>query len=539
MEALRVIIYCRKSTDREDRQILSTDSQKRILLKYAKDHGLVIVENYVEKQSAYKKGRPLFSKMMQQLEVGEADAILTYHLTRLARNAYDGGWIINTIHEGHLQKILTPEKQHSDSSDDQFMMQIHFAMAKKSSDDTSKFVKRDIQSKLLKGELPGMVPIGYLNIDKEGRIANKQYEPIKQQALEALGRSLSREEVDPLDGPLMKNLFEAAAKGVLTLNGIRNHAYEIGLRTRKGKKKFSKSVVQHILTNPYYYGALRYQGQLFTDNIQHEPLITKELFERVQDALERKSKGRVCKRTFSFRGILTCGECGCAVTAERQKGHVYYHCTHRKGACSQRTYVREEDLQNQLFTALLKVCLPEVFIRRGFERTREIFAKESETADAIRRKLQTQYNNAKLRLDSLFELKLSPNNVDSEMLSDEEFMQQKESIKEELQILEKQLESHNSNDTQWIDDCEVFIEAMQKLPERLSRAPLEEKREIVMLVCSNLVLKDQKVAITYHEPFATIAEFPLAGKVPQLGFERDAALVQANDPQMLELWQAR
>ena len=536
---MKCFIYCRKSTDREDRQIMSTDAQKRLMMDYAQKNNLVIVDVFVEKQSAYKKGRPLFNAMLERIDNGEAQFILTYHLTRLARNSYDGGRIIYMMDDGIIKEIITLDSRFSGSSDNKFMMQIHFAMAKKSSDDTSQFVKRDIKSKLLKGEYPGFVPLGYLNIDRAGRIAPKQYNPAKQQMLESLGRPLKREEIDPLEGHLIRKLFEEAAKGVHTYKSLQIISKEIGIRTRKGKQMLSKSMVQHLLTNPYYYGAIRYQGEIYTENIQHEPLITKEVFDRVQLALERKSKSRNRKRNFSYRGIMRCGDCGCAVTAEEQKGHIYYHCTYKREQCSQRKWIKEKDLQDQITGTLLKIMIPKEFVKHAFVKVREIHAKESQTSEAIRRKLQMQYNECKHKLDALLELKISPQNASGDLLSDEEYLKRKNELKEELSIIETQLKNHNDGSTQWIDNCEIFVKAMQRLPERLPHATIEEKREIVLLVCSNITLTDKKIAVEYHEPFATIVNFPLAGKVPERGFEPKDWEAEAKKPELIELWQAR
>src|SRR4051812_21689597 len=103
---MKYFLYCRKSTDREDRQILGTDAQKRLLLEHATRHGLEVVDLYVENQTAYKVGRPLFGAMLQRLERGDAVGILTYHLTRLARNSFDGGRLIYMMDEGTVQQIV-------------------------------------------------------------------------------------------------------------------------------------------------------------------------------------------------------------------------------------------------------------------------------------------------------------------------------------------------------------------------------------------------------------------------------------------------
>src|SRR5437868_10807608 len=104
---MRYFVYCRKSTDREDRQILGTDAQRRLLLEHAGRQGLTAVDVYVENQTAYKTGRPLFAAMLRRLEAGEADGVLTYHLTRLARNSFDGGRLIYMMDEGSVHEIAT------------------------------------------------------------------------------------------------------------------------------------------------------------------------------------------------------------------------------------------------------------------------------------------------------------------------------------------------------------------------------------------------------------------------------------------------
>ena len=113
------------------------------------------------------------------------------------------------------------------SADDKFMMQIHFAMAKKSSDDTSQFVRRDVESKLLRGEYPGKVPPGYLNITRAGHIAASQSTIEKESILRTLGRPLRREEIDPIDGPIVKALFEEAARGSSSLSKLRKLSFTL------------------------------------------------------------------------------------------------------------------------------------------------------------------------------------------------------------------------------------------------------------------------------------------------------------------------
>ncbi len=161
---MKYFIYCRRSQDREDKQVLSVESQKRELAALASKLNLDIVDVITEEERAYKRGRKHFNEMMNRIEEGDANGILVFHLTRLARNAADGGLIISFIDENKIKEIRTIDSVYTNSSDSKFMMSIHFAMAKKSSDDTSTFVKNNTKTKVEHGEFPGTVAYGYLNI---------------------------------------------------------------------------------------------------------------------------------------------------------------------------------------------------------------------------------------------------------------------------------------------------------------------------------------------------------------------------------------
>jgi site-specific DNA recombinase len=517
---MKFFVYCRKSTDREDRQILSTDAQKRLLSEHAQRHGLPVVAVYVENQTAYRRGRPQFDAMLERIEAGEADGILTYHLTRLARNSYDGGRLIYMMDEGSLKQIGTPERAYTDNADDKFIMQIHFAMAKKSSDDTSQFVRRDVVSKLLRGEYPGRVPPGYLNITRGGHIAASRDDPEKEALLRQLGRPLRREEVDPIDGPLIRRLFEEAATGAYSLPQLRKLGLRLGL---KAGKTLSKNALRRLLSNPYYRGAIAYGGTTYDDallrertgnpaaQVQHEPLVSRALFERVQEAVFARPKGRYRTHAFPFGGcILRCGECGAPITAERQKGHAYYHCTGNRGDCSQRRWTREEVLDEQFAALLARLRLPQPFLDYAFEKLHDSHAAEARVADAARRRLQGQVNAAQQRLDGLLQMRLSPRNRDGELLSDEEYLRQKRPLRRELDLLQEQLSTIQQQSHTWVDDCERFFAFTQRLVRSFAEGSAEDKKMLLLLICSNLTLTDRKVAAVLQEPYASLAELPIA-----------------------------
>jgi len=519
---MKYFIYCRKSSDREDRQILGPDAQKRLLLEFAERTRLSVVEVYVEHQTAYKTGRPLFGEMLTRLEAGEADAILTYHLTRLARNSYDGGRLIYMMDEKTIRQIATMEKAYTNISDDKFLMQIHFAMAKKSSDDTSQFVSRDIVSKLLKGEYPGMVPRGYLNVTRDGHISKGRDSKEKYLHLLGLNRPLRREEIDPEDGPRIRLLYEEAGRGRMTLLQLRRSSYRLGLQSPKTGAMLSKTAVENILTDPYYHGVIEYGGKLYTENIQHEPLITKSLFDAVQESLGRR--GRYRKHAFAFGGcFVKCGVCGGWVTAERQKGHVYYHCTRARDRCPEPTWVRQEVLDKQALNLLVCLRLPPAYLDYALRKLRKAHTFQARSSEATRIMHQTRVNECQHKLDALLQLKLSPANTGGALLGDEEYLRQKSSLRQDLDSARQELASVEAQADTWIDDCERFFDFTQWLAAKFQKAPPEERQSLLHLVCQNLTLKGENMVADYRDGYLELSEFPLAGKEAE--FPSEPALV--------------
>ncbi len=159
----KVFQYCRKSTESEDRQVISIDSQKAELKKFADSHGLEIVKIFTESKSAKEPGRPIFNEMMARVYKGEVSGILCWKLDRLARNPVDGGSVIWSLKSNGIE-IFTPSQTYTQDNDSVVMMYLEFGMAQKYIDDLSKNVKRGLRTKVELGWYPSLAPLGYINI---------------------------------------------------------------------------------------------------------------------------------------------------------------------------------------------------------------------------------------------------------------------------------------------------------------------------------------------------------------------------------------
>jgi hypothetical protein len=212
-------------------------------------------------------------------------------------------------------------------------------MAKNFIDNLSEETKKGLAEKAASGSYPGLAPIGYKNIadpnDQKRRIIV----------------------VDPETAPIVKEIFQLYSTGSHSLMDMRDHAHKRGLRSRTGKK-IHRSRIEKMLKDVFYHGDFMWGGKCYRGN--HLPLISRELFEQVQNAFKTKSKSKGSKRqNLAYIGTLTCGDCGCAVTGERKRKKsglefIYYRCTNYHRNCpSSAKYYREEKI-DELFTELIR-----------------------------------------------------------------------------------------------------------------------------------------------------------------------------------------
>lgn len=149
--------------------------------------------------------------------------------------------------------------------------------------------------------------------------------------------------IDSQKGPILKKIFSLYSTGNYSLESLSNKLEKLGLLYAESLSKFPKSVLHRILRNPMYFGAFRFRGDIFEGN--HPPLITENRFKRVQQQFELNAHGKkiLSRRRWLYRGLIRCGYCVCIFTAEMHKGkYIYYHCTHSKGHCKNKKFIRSE-----------------------------------------------------------------------------------------------------------------------------------------------------------------------------------------------------
>ena len=370
---MKYFIYARKSTDDEERQILSIDAQLDELRMLAAKEGLEVVREYVESQTAKKPGRPVFNEMLKAMKRGEAQAILAWHPDRLARNSVDGGRLIYDLDTGAIATLKFPTHWFENTPQGKFMLNIAFGQSKYYVDNLSENIKRGIRKKLREGIFPNKPPIGYLN-DPQTRAVI----------------------IDPERGPLVRRMFEEYATGRYTGAQMKDLVTAWGLKTFNGLP-LPLSKVFWTLDHIFYTGVFRFNGEVYEG--KHPPLISRELFKRVQAVRKKAGRGRYAKHSrFPLRATAHCGQCGCQYTAEYKKGHNYYRCGKRRGPCDSKT-IREEAFAQAIRTGMCMASLPDSWAEKMLAE-----AEKEKVADRARQAALVEQQKARLaELDTLQE----------------------------------------------------------------------------------------------------------------------------------------
>lgn len=251
---MKYFIYVRKSTDVEDKQILSVEAQIVELKEYASKYGLDVVDILIEKRTAKKPGRPVLNTMLGRISSGEANGVLSWLPDRLSRNSVDSGQIIYMLDENILLDLKFPHFWFENTPQGKYMLANEFNSSKQYVDNLSVNTKRGLRQKVRRGEMPGVAPIGYYN-DMRTKTAT----------------------VDKKTAPIVVQAFELYARGDKRLDEIADFLYANGIQTKAGKllgkkttgkKPYHKNRIKRILTNPFYYGHFCYLGEVHEANIK-------------------------------------------------------------------------------------------------------------------------------------------------------------------------------------------------------------------------------------------------------------------------------
>ena len=499
----KFFLYARKSTDVEDMQVLSIEAQVNELRELAKKEGLEIVDELIEKKSAKIPGREIFNSMLDRIEKGDANGIISWHPDRLARNSVDGGRIIYLLDRNKLSALKFNTFWFESTPQGKFMLSIAFSQSKYYVDSLSENTKRGLRQKAKNGYCPSVAPIGYLNDSRNKTIVlNKKV------------------------GPIIKEVFEYYSSGNILMRQVSSFLANKGILLPSGRP-FGLSRIRKILTNPYYYGHFVYAGEVYEG--RHDSIVSKQLFDKVQEIINRKnkqwSKARVERVHKPYIGLLKCGECGMSITADFRDKHYkngncshfdYYRCTkkNKNSKCLQ-SHIREEDLDRELTTLLKKYALKNAWaikMNKKLDLEAQDIAQSFLSAISLKRK---EIDNLNSKLQLLLDSYLD------QITDKETYKKKKLELFSQKKTFEEQIINLQNQKGNWIEPMRNWIFEASEVDQIISGGNKDDKKVLaVKIFGSNLFLEDKKVRGVGQFAWSALRAAPKnLGWEPRVGIE--------------------
>lgn len=557
LKKLTIIIYRRKSTEGDERQIASLPDQAAALHDIISRLGIdqsQILEDVEEAKSAKEPGRPLFSaKVLVPLSKGKANAIMCWHADRLSRNAIDTAALVNLMDVGKLQAVITNQQIFWNTPMDKFMLALLCGQAKLENDNKSINVKRGLQGKVRRGWRPGCAPIGYLN----SKVKEKGERDIV---------------VDEERFPLVQKLWALFLSGKYSVRQIQRIAKDdLCLRTKetrkRGGKPLSISHIYHILTDHFYYGSYLWinseaeKRELVKGS--HRAMISEEEYRKAQAILGRPLKPYSKTHTFAYKGLIRCGECGAMITAEEKwqiicgvcktKFHadnkercpscdtpimdmehkillhyVYYRCTKRKDPdCSQRS-IHPEEIEVAIRDELKKVSIKEKYLNWCIETLKELDKDDRKSEGQTTANVEREKTILKEKLDEINRFIIRQEMSGWTLMTKEDALAEKSRIEAEL----KEFDTTRDRPKTSIEAAMDVLKFAYRARFWFKEGTMAQKKAIAEVLGSNLTLKDKKLSITLAYPLPEIRH------MIEIAPEMSQELEPKNSQEEMRLWEA-
>ncbi len=326
-----------------------------------------------------------------------------------------------------------------------------------------------------------------------------------------LTRPLKRTEIDPVEGPLWRQLGHEIIEKKYTLGEAWKRALELGIKGRDFHRPVSKNVVSSTFENPLMYGYIRNIRGLYEGDF--ESIFSKKEYDEINAILNASDKPTYKKDSDfnKYNGLVFCGECGRQWTTEPQKkkqGYLYLRCakSRKDYKCSQK-YLALNKFEEQVENLLRNIKLSPKLIDFCIEEIRKMNDREFSGNDTLRKSLHAKIDDINNRLAVLLKKWSSPNNLNGELMTDEDYLSEKTKLQEELKNLREQVDSVQQIRDTFYDDLEAFFREARDFAEMYKMNPdnMDLKRRMLLKIASNFVIKDKIVHINFNNRYQGLA----------------------------------
>lgn len=370
---IKVVIYARVSTAEQAEEGYSIDAQLDVVKKRCEQEGRIVVDNYVDRGISGKamENRAELQRLLRDAGENKFQEIWVWKTNRLARNHLDLLKIVDELNKNNVGFKSCSEAFDTATPTGKLLMNVLASIGEFERESIVENVKMGMKQRAREGKWNGGTVLGY-NTVKIDNIENK-----------------TKLEIEEKEAFIVKEIFRLYAEG-RGLKAITNLVNKLGYKTKRGNF-FTPIAIRTILLNPIYIGKIRYnvrenwsekrrkginKNPIYAAG-SHDPIISLDLWNRVQELYKRKSQKpkRLFDGTFPLTGLIKCPMCGASMVAGRVKrklknGNIniirYYQCGawRNKGTAACRSNgVRADKVEEQVFKRINQIVLNDKILK--------------------------------------------------------------------------------------------------------------------------------------------------------------------------------
>lgn len=507
-----VAIYCRVSTTEQAEEGYSIGEQERLLIEYCNKNQFEVFQTYADRGISGKdiKHRPAIQQLLQDASEKKFNLVISWKINRLSRKLSDAIKIVETLEKYGITYRSYSEPFESDTPAGRMQFQMMALIGEFERSTIAQNVKMGMCAKARAGEwCGGIAPLGYHWVPMEGT--------------ENSARKKSRLEIDENEAETVRLIYELYASGK-GYKAIVNKINKEGYKTKLGNE-FSVAQLRTILTNPVYIGKVRFNVRrdwnekrrhninpepIITKGI-HEPIISEELWNRVQSMIEAKSgkPSRIYDGEYPLTGILRCPECGAGMVISRttntlkdgtKKRIVYYTCGAWKNkgtAVCHSNSIRVEKANAVVYRELEKIFTNEKFLKLVLKKVNEETRKQIQNAERECAKYEKKLLNCENRRNKIFEA------YEEGLISSDEFLERKNFLSQETEEMQKKFDEAftlSQNATGKEVPYEVVKDILQNFSKVLNCDDIERglKKQLLHMLISEITIDKRREIESIH-----------------------------------------
>ncbi|CDE89530.1 resolvase [Clostridium sp. CAG:729] len=478
----KAIIYVRVSSEEQAKHGFSIENQKKVCSEFAERNGYYVDKLFVDEgKSAKNLDRPEIQELMSYCSKKKNDikALVVWRLDRISRNNTDYHGVLRPLLDKKRIKLLSATEANVASIEGELMRNIGMSYAEYERQLIGVRTIAGLREKARQGDYPRQAPIGYVNYVRKNKTKG-----IK---------------IDETNAFYIKRAFEMYDSGMYSLKTLSDKLYEDGFRTKTGKK-VARTTIEHMLKDIIYTGSFKFEGKVY-ENAKHKPIISKELFYRVQDRLIDPNKVRKHSIEFIYTGLIRCGYCGCQLTAELKKGkYVYYHCTGNKGGNCKRDYINETKVDKSFAEVLKLIVIPQDIRKNIHTALKGLHDKKNGYSKEAKGNIERQIKILEDRIEKAFTSQLDGN------ITNEQWKKYNDKWQSEKDKLFIQLEEINKLDKQFYKQADTLLKFLDDAYDLFLSGTVEQKKKILEIISEEITYKDKTFNVKLKPIFQTIAE---------------------------------